>query len=182
MKVIDSEGKLLWSKPYFEELITTPGGSTCKKLENFTSLTVIAIGAGGHGGAGGGITNWGGVGGVGGLVTKIYEGEEFSSLPDSIDVFVGICPSATGATGQSTSFNEEVIAYGGNGGTNGVFGGSGSNGANGSGEGGEVRIGAPASDRTFNGVIYGSGGSGTQGGGGGYQGTQGVIKLIWSKL
>lgn len=144
------------------------------------SMTVTVIGAGGHGGAGGGLTMWGGTGGIGGLVVKIFEGAELKNLPNSININVGICPDSTGAAGQNSSFNNEVIAYGGGGGGNGGFGYNGANGYNGSGIGGDVTVGSPAADRTYDGIVYGAGGGGTQGGGGGYPGAQGVVVIEWT--
>lgn len=51
-------------------------------------------------------------------------------------------------------------------------------GANGSGIGGDVTVGAPVEQRTFNGTTFGSGGGGTQGSGGGYPGLQGCVYII----
>lgn len=160
-------------------LYTTAGESVIDKPdEKYKKLTVVVIAAGGHGGAGGGLVMWGGVGGIGGLVIKVYTGSELANLPQQIPINIGICPAATGATGQNTSFNGEVIAYGGSGGGNGGFGYNGSTGANGSGIGGDVTVGAPVEQRTFNGTTFGSGGGGTQGSGGGYPGLQGCVYII----
>lgn len=173
----------VWEKIWPEEEIATAGCYTSSanftKPDGVRKITVFVVGAGGHGGAGGGMTMWGGRGGVGGLVTKTYEGEELENLPETVGVVVGICPNATGATGGNSSFNADVIAYGGGGGGNGGFGYNGANGYNGSGTGGNVTVGAPASDRTFEGIVYGQGGSGTQGGGGGYAGMQGCVYIEW---
>lgn len=170
--------KMMLIPPFepFSMLFTESG--TFEKPKHCKKLTVKVIGAGGHGGAGGGMVMWGGTGGIGGLVVKVYEGEELKNLPAVIDVVIGVCPIATGAAGQNSSFNDEVNAYGGGGGTNANFGSSGVNGYNGSGDGGEVTVGAPAADRTFDGVVYGQGGSGTQGSGGGYPGSQGCVYII----
>lgn len=169
--------KLLMSSPFepFSVLITATG--SFEKPKHCKKLTVKVIAAGGHGGAGGGMTMWGGVGGIGGLVVKVFEGSELKSLPTIIEVVVGVCPNVTGAIGQNTSF-AEIVAYGGGGGGNAGFGYNGANGYNGSGIGGDVTVGAPAADRTFDGTVYGAGGSGTQGSGGGYSGTQGCVFIV----
>ena len=170
--------KMMLLPPFepFSMLFTENG--TFEKPKHCKKLTVKVIGAGGHGGAGGGMTMWGGPGGIGGTVVKIFEGEELKNLSAVIDVVVGVCPSATGAAGQNSSFNNEVIAYGGGGGGHAGFGYNGSTGYNGSGAGGDVTVGAPAADRTYDGVVYGKGGSGTQGSGGGYPGVQGCVFII----
>lgn len=170
--------KMMLLPPFepFSMLFTENG--TFEKPKHCKKLTVKVIGAGGHGGAGGGMTMWGGPGGIGGTVVKVFEGEELKNLSAVIDVVVGVCPSATGAAGQNSSFNNEVIAYGGGGGGNAGFGYNGSTGYNGSGAGGDVTVNAPAADRTYDGVVYGKGGSGTHGSGGGYPGTQGCVFII----
>ncbi len=186
------EGAMLGDKPVIalyhgkNQIFSAPTRAVFTSSGNFDvplgirSMTVTVIGAGGHGGAGGGLTMWGGTGGIGGLVVKVYEKTELKSLPAMIDVVVGVCPSATGAAGQNSSFNNEVIAYGGGGGGNAGYGYNGAPGYNGSGSGGDVTVGAPAVDRTFGGVVYGTGGGGTQGGGGGYPGAQGVVVIEWT--
>lgn len=170
------KGSTLIFSNVFEKTFTASGSIT---LPNYLlALTVICIGAGGHGGGGGGLVMGGGTGGTGGLVTKVYTGSELSNLPQQIPINIGMCPDSKGADGQSTSFNNTVIAYGGGGGGEGGFGHSGSTGANGSGVGGDVTVGSPAADRTYDGIVYGEGGKGTKGGGNGYIGSQGCVHII----
>ena len=161
----------------FSRLFSSAGSYSFEIPRGAKKLTVTVIGAGGHGGDGGGLVMWGGTGGIGGKVVKIFKGEELKNLSAVIDVVVGVCPSEKRAAGQNSSFNNEVIAYGGGGGGSGGFGYNGSNGYNGSGEGGDVTVGAPAADRTYDGVVYGEGGSGTKGGGDGQTGQTGCVYI-----